>query len=457
MDYSLLQTDVLIIGGGVSGLTTALRLVEQGIKVLLVTQKTCEQSTSSYHYSSLAALFNPELYAIEILKHGEGLGDKILVSGMAQRAAEILNRLERWGVLFERSAEGHLARFATSVHTKAINVKVVPRLGFHLLKVLQEQLRSYAEQGLFTLQEDIRAVRILKDVGGTAQGAVLLNQLTGEFLAVSCKKMVCATGGYASLWGEKSATDLSDGVFLAELYAEGAMFVSPELIHFSDRENNQVGATLGGLWVSPDHQTTIDGLFAVGSCVANYHGALLDQGHALLASLSGAFRTASVVARQIKDKNFPIIRESFFIAGIEKEKSFLDQLLKQEGPYRVKALSAELATVLSKGVSFLRHNHIIKEALLQLESIEKSLPETRLVDRSLICNPELVQLYGFARQVLLARLILTGSLLRDETRGDFCKPSFPEKNDRSFLKRLRCFYEKGKPRFEWIDAAGESL
>jgi succinate dehydrogenase/fumarate reductase flavoprotein subunit len=54
--------------------------------------------------------------------------------------------------------------------------------------------------------------------------------------------------------------------------------------------------TLGGLWVSADHRTTLEGLFAVGGACARYFGDDTTSGTPLLAALFGAERAAEAMA-----------------------------------------------------------------------------------------------------------------------------------------------------------------
>jgi L-aspartate oxidase len=68
-DY--IETDVLVIGGGIAGSTTALRLAEQGIEVLLVSKgKDYTRSNTYYAQGGIAALpvgEKAELFAGDIV------------------------------------------------------------------------------------------------------------------------------------------------------------------------------------------------------------------------------------------------------------------------------------------------------------------------------------------------------------------------------------------------------
>ncbi len=53
----------------------------------------------------------------------------------------------------------------------------------------------------------------------------------------------------------------------------------------------------------------------------------------------------------------------------------------------------------------------------------------------------------------LARVIVQGAKLRDESRGAHYKPDFPDRNDEKFLKTTKAAYtgQLSGPRFEFED------
>jgi len=51
----------------------------------------------------------------------------------------------------------------------------------------------------------------------------------------------------------------------------------------------------------------------------------------------------------------------------------------------------------------------------------------------------------------LARVIVQGAALRDESRGAHFKPDFPERNDEKFLKTTKASFVNDAPKFEFED------
>jgi succinate dehydrogenase / fumarate reductase flavoprotein subunit len=63
--------------------------------------------------------------------------------------------------------------------------------------------------------------------------------------------------------------------------------------------------------------------------------------------------------------------------------------------------------------------------------------------------------FAFARQLYnmleLARVIVKGARLRDESRGAHYKPDFPERNDEKFLKTTKAAFVNGAPQITYED------
>src|SRR5262245_45356214 len=96
-------TDVLIIGGGIAGLQTALGLPASS-RVLSVTKDEVKESNSHYAQGGIAGVFDPEdrfdNHIADTLTAGKGLCDPEVVELVVREAPERINELIGWGTHF---------------------------------------------------------------------------------------------------------------------------------------------------------------------------------------------------------------------------------------------------------------------------------------------------------------------------------------------------------------------
>ena len=108
-----METDVLIIGCGIAGATTALRLAEQGKRhvTLLTRAVEPEDSNSSYAQGGIVSLGHDdtaELLVEDVLGAGSGLCRKSAVELLAEEGPPLLREvlIERCGVEFDKDSAG---------------------------------------------------------------------------------------------------------------------------------------------------------------------------------------------------------------------------------------------------------------------------------------------------------------------------------------------------------------
>src|SRR5579872_5476547 len=101
--------DVCIVGGGIAGLSVALRLPEE-MHVALFTKGQLGESNTRYAQGGLTVALgsddSPELHAQDTLVAGAGLCDENAVRVLAEEAPEAVRWLIAHGVVFDRARPG---------------------------------------------------------------------------------------------------------------------------------------------------------------------------------------------------------------------------------------------------------------------------------------------------------------------------------------------------------------
>ena len=103
------ETDVLVIGTGIAGLSYALK-VAQTQKVILVSKTNLEQTNTSLAQGGIAAVIDKidsyEKHIEDTLDAGAGLCDKDVVEMVVKKAPLLINDLIKWGTNFDKNSNG---------------------------------------------------------------------------------------------------------------------------------------------------------------------------------------------------------------------------------------------------------------------------------------------------------------------------------------------------------------
>jgi succinate dehydrogenase/fumarate reductase flavoprotein subunit/HEAT repeat protein len=196
-----LECDVLVIGGGTAGSMAALTAAEHGKDVLLLEKAHVRHSGAlamgmdGVNNAVIPGKAKPEDYVAEITRANDGIVNQRTVSQTANRGFEMVQRLERYGVKFEKDTYGEYN--VRQVHRSGSYVLPMPE-GKDVKKVLYRVMRERKMRDRITIENRVMPVRVLVS-GGRAVGAAGFNTRTGEFVTVSAGAVILATGASGRL------------------------------------------------------------------------------------------------------------------------------------------------------------------------------------------------------------------------------------------------------------------
>ncbi|MFC0439265.1 fumarate reductase/succinate dehydrogenase flavoprotein subunit [Kutzneria buriramensis] len=191
-----LSCDVLVIGGGTAGTMAAISAAERGASVLLMEKAHVRHSGAlamgmdGVNNAVIPGKATPEDYVAEITRANDGIVDQRTVMQTATRGHDMVRRLEGYGVKFEKDSYGEYA--VRRVHRSGSYVLPMPE-GKDVKKVLYRVLREKRMRSLVTITNRVMPVRVLT-VDGRAVGAVGFDTRSGDFVTVSARAVVLATG-----------------------------------------------------------------------------------------------------------------------------------------------------------------------------------------------------------------------------------------------------------------------
>jgi len=202
--------------------------------------------------------------------------------------------------------------------------------------------------------------------------------------------------------------------------------------------------SMGGLWVdyeraadgglrlgSPrNQQTSVPGLYAIGECDYQYHGANRLGANSLLSCIfSGLIVAPGIEMRlkSLKKSSAADLPAALFRQHVQKQQERHNALLGRaasgdgENPY---AIHLELGQVMTKAATVVRYNKTLAEAYDTVTLLEQRLTRCALSDTGNWTNQNVVFTKALADMFPLAKAILKGALQRDECRGAHYKPDF---------------------------------
>src|SRR6476661_3069383 len=106
------SADVVVVGSGIAGLTTALRLRQRVDRVLLVTKTVLSEGSTAWAQGGIAAAMDPadspEEHLHDTLVAGVGLCDVAAVRALVTEGPQRVRELVALGAEFDRDADGQI-------------------------------------------------------------------------------------------------------------------------------------------------------------------------------------------------------------------------------------------------------------------------------------------------------------------------------------------------------------
>ena len=566
---------IIVVGGGLAGLSAVIKIAEAGGAVDLFSIVPVKRSHSVCAQGGINAAKNLKGEGDTTYKHfddtiygGDFLANQTPVKLMCEAAPAIIDLLDRMGVPFNRTPEGLLdfRRFGGTLYNRTAFAGATT--GQQLLYALDEQVRRYESEGKVKKYEGCEFLSAVIDSKGVARGITALDLRTMELSSFASNAVILATGGNGAIFGKSTNSVVCTGSAQSAVFQQGVYYANGEFIQVhptcipgedklrlmsesargeggrvwvprtaGDKRlgrqipeaerfyfleewypkygnlvprdiatraihkvvyENHLGIdgqpmvyldlthidratldrklggildiyekfvgddphdvpmkifpgvhyTMGGVWVDFNQMTNIPGIFAIGECEYQYHGANRLGANSLLSCIYAGFISGPNALNYAKSA---VAQEGDggHAAEIIRQAEINAKLLKNEGKENPFKLWRELGDTMTKHATVIRYNKGLKQADEKIVELMDRYKNVSLADRSQWANTS----FAFARQLKnmleLARVIVQGAVLRDESRGAHYKPDFPERDDEKFLKTTKASFTDSGPRFEY--------
>jgi succinate dehydrogenase / fumarate reductase, flavoprotein subunit len=231
------QKDVIVVGGGLAGLSAAMKLAENGCHVKLISVTKVKRSHSVCAQGGINAAMNlkneddsPIIHTYDTIKGGDFLADQPPVLEMCLAAPGIIRMMERFGCPFNRTLEGNLdfRRFGGTLYHRTAFCGA--STGQQLLYALDEQVRRYEAAGMVEKFEHHEFMRLVIDDEGMARGIVLMDLFNLRLEVLKADAVVFGTGGPGLIFKKSTNSTFCTGAANGRLFMQGMKYANGEFI-----------------------------------------------------------------------------------------------------------------------------------------------------------------------------------------------------------------------------------
>jgi len=228
--------DVVIVGGGMAGLSAAIKAHDAGKKVAVISKVYALRSHSIAAQGWINAALgnvpgsendNSELHAYDTVKGSDWLGDQDCIEKMTSDAIETIYELENWGCPFSRTPEGRIMQRPFWGESSIRTCYVADRTGHAIMNTLFEQITKRK----IKLFEEYYSTKIIKS-NKKVEWIVVVNKATWEVWAFSAPVIIYATGGPGRVYSSTTNALINTGETHGQVLDAWVALKDMEMIQF---------------------------------------------------------------------------------------------------------------------------------------------------------------------------------------------------------------------------------
>ncbi len=238
------ETDFLIIGSGIAGLSLALKASKLG-KVTVVTKKEISNTATNLAQGGIACVLDSndsfELHVQDTLRAGDGLCHEDVVKMIVEEGPERIKELAELGVSFTRNPKDpdKYDLGQEGGHSRRRVVHAADFTGRAIQSVLSQ--RAYENPNIEILEDHVAVDLITegkitktpyKSYKERCIGAYILDVSSNRVRRFLSPITVLATGGAGKVYLYTSNPDIASGAGIAMAYRAGARIANLEFVQF---------------------------------------------------------------------------------------------------------------------------------------------------------------------------------------------------------------------------------
>ena len=228
---------IIVIGGGLAGLSAVIKIAEMGGEVGLFSIVPVKRSHSVCAQGGINAAKNLKGEGDSTWQHfddtiygGDFLANQPPVKDMCEAAPGIIDLLDRMGVPFNRTPEGVLdfRRFGGTLYNRTAFAGATT--GQQLLYALDEQVRRYEAEGKVKKYEHWEFLSAVLDGSRVCRGICAMDLRSMEVRTFPADAIIIATGGIGAIFGKSTNSVVCTGSAQSAVFQQGCYYANGEFI-----------------------------------------------------------------------------------------------------------------------------------------------------------------------------------------------------------------------------------
>lgn len=244
----MVQTDILIVGTGIAGLTYACKMAEAfpSAHILMLTKAHSDEETNTKYAQGgiavvdLASGDSYEEHIQDTLIAGDGLCDPEIVEIVVKEGPERVQEIIDWGTNFDRLKDGSYSKGKEGGHSTFRILHHKDITGFEIERALLEKVSSYANvkiqnhwQVIDLITQHHQGYLITKSSPNiTCYGVYALNLKANKVEKINAKITLLATGGAGQVYRSTTNPKIATGDGVAMVYRAKGRIENMEFIQF---------------------------------------------------------------------------------------------------------------------------------------------------------------------------------------------------------------------------------
>jgi len=242
-----IKSDVLILGSGIAGLTTAIKLAKAlpNKKIIVATKDQKEESNTKYAQGGVAVVWDKldsfESHITDTLRAGDYENDEKVVRMVVENAPKSLQELIVWGADFDFKDSQNYDLGKEGGHSVNRILHHKDNTGFEIQKTLLEQVSQHSNIELYShhfaidlITEHHTENRKLNfgNTDITCFGAYILNEKNQQIDTYQAYVTIIATGGAGQVYASTTNPIIATGDGIAMAYRAKALVTDMQYQQF---------------------------------------------------------------------------------------------------------------------------------------------------------------------------------------------------------------------------------
>ena len=241
------ETDFLVIGSGIAGLTFALKCAKKfpDRKILVITKATADETNTKYAQGGIAVVSDTvqdsiEQHVQDTLIAGDGLCDEEMVRLLVSEGPARVEEIIEWGARFDKNEEGVFKKGKEGGHSAHRILHHKDVTGLEMERALLDAVKSFSNIELIKhcfvidlITQHHQGYLVTKSTPDiTCYGVYVLNRETNTIDKILSKITLLATGGVGQVYRTTTNPSIATGDGVAMVYRAKGRIENMEFIQF---------------------------------------------------------------------------------------------------------------------------------------------------------------------------------------------------------------------------------